>query len=81
MANNVSDDFEFVESDLTKNAFSATKFASAKNTSYKTSFESRPDLGPRKESEFADYSWNEVTMSQSLRRMQVSDTHSLRQRF
>ena len=70
----------------------ATKFSNIKNTSYKVSYENRPDLGPRRvsakkkpteektpeqeleeESKYAEeYSWNEVTMSQSLRRMQYA---------
>ena len=75
----------------------ATKFSNLKNTSYKVSYESRPDLGPRRvsakkkptqaktpeqkqkldkleeESKYAkEYSWNEVTMSQSLRQMQYA---------
>lgn len=53
----------------------ATKFTTVKNSAYKTTFESHPDLGERKpqeESEYGNYSWNEVTMSQSLRRMQYA---------
>lgn len=51
----------------------ATKFGTSKNTSYKTSYETQPDLGQRKESKYGDeYTWNEVTMSQQLRRMQYA---------
>lgn len=50
----------------------ATKFGSKdKNSSYKASLDEHPELGERQKSEYEDeYSWNEVTMAQSLRRMQ-----------
>lgn len=54
----------------------ATKFCkSSSNVAYKASLEAHPHLGERApaHSEYeGQYSWNEVTMSQSLRRMQYA---------
>jgi len=52
----------------------ATKFGSKdKNSSYKASLDAHPELGDRQVSKYADeFSWNEVTMNQSLRRMQYA---------
>ena len=49
----------------------ATKFGRTKNSVYKASLDEHPHLGERQVSQYAEFSWNEVTMSQSLRRMQV----------
>lgn len=53
----------------------ATKFnRDVRNTAYKASLDQHPHLGDRQEtSEYeGQFSWNEVTMSQSLRRMQYA---------
>ena len=49
----------------------ATKFGSKdKNSRYKASLDAHPELGERQVSKYADeFSWNEVTMTQSLRRL------------
>ena len=52
----------------------ATKFGRATNVAYKASLEDHPHLGERQTvSQYeGEFSWNEVTMSQSLRRMQYA---------
>ena len=49
----------------------ATKFQPGK-TNFKSHYNRHPQLGERYQTEFPDYSWNEVSMSQSLRRMQYA---------
>lgn len=51
----------------------STKFSDMKNSDIKRYYEEHPEIGKRYESKYGDeYSWNEVTMSQSLRRMQYA---------
>ena len=50
----------------------ATKFGRIKNSSYKASLDDHPQLGDRQQSQYSEFSWNEVTMSQGLRRMQYA---------
>ena len=50
----------------------ATKTGNLKNPILKANYEAQPQLGDRKSTIKEQYSWNESTMSQSLRRMQYA---------
>jgi hypothetical protein len=52
----------------------ATKFGNERNSTYMLDYHKHPDIGERRpQSEADDYrSWNETTMSQSVRRMQYA---------
>ena len=50
----------------------ATKFSYGNNTVSKKDYEELPGIGQKYQTEYPNYSWNEVTMSQSLRRMQYA---------